>query len=370
MKFNFICSLLGLTLIGITNLSCNTPYQYNYNQSVITTEHKQGILKPSDKATDFAIDGRGFFCVTDPATGKEYYTRDGSFSINEKEQLSAKNGYLLNPVINIKKGQAFSIDYGGKLYIKDEKGLVEIGQIIIATFPHPEGLTQPMEVAHTNFYAVSPASGDPVLANPGVEKFGVIIENALEDLSMMPIPVPNKNCYKEFSNIEQKQPPEYQKTGKATDWAIDGRGFFVVRDPLTGQSYYTRSNSFTKLDYSGRLGIVMNSFNSKEPILSMFNYELSSSITIPEGQTFSKIDENGKIWVKGSDNKLTGLGQVNIAIFEKPEKLKPLGFARSNFYLAYDESLASTESGDPVITLPNQNGAGFIVSGYLQNCSD
>ncbi|MEW9093630.1 MAG: flagellar hook-basal body complex protein [Clostridiaceae bacterium] len=57
----------------------------------VNTKFTQGSFEKTDKATDFAIEGRGFFTVqrNDGIGNNRYYTRDGSFHINSR-------GYLVN----------------------------------------------------------------------------------------------------------------------------------------------------------------------------------------------------------------------------------------------------------------------------------
>lgn len=53
----------------------------------INTDFTQGMVQSTDKATDFAIDGKGFFAVQ--KDDGQYYTRDGHFHVD-------MNGILVN----------------------------------------------------------------------------------------------------------------------------------------------------------------------------------------------------------------------------------------------------------------------------------
>jgi flagellar basal-body rod protein FlgG len=55
------------------------------------TYFTQGMLEQTDKTTDFAIDGRGFFTVQ-KENGERYYTRDGHFSVNTAGYLVTSSG--------------------------------------------------------------------------------------------------------------------------------------------------------------------------------------------------------------------------------------------------------------------------------------
>jgi flagellar basal-body rod protein FlgG len=52
----------------------------------------QGEINPTGTATDFALDGPGFFQVQMP-NEQMIYTRDGEFHVNAKGQLTTKRGY-------------------------------------------------------------------------------------------------------------------------------------------------------------------------------------------------------------------------------------------------------------------------------------
>ena len=54
------------------------------------TKFNQGTLKQTDNITDFALNGDGFFTVTQG--GQEYYTRDGSFVLDLQGNLLTSTG--------------------------------------------------------------------------------------------------------------------------------------------------------------------------------------------------------------------------------------------------------------------------------------
>jgi len=58
--------------------------------SSITDIHTQGAITDTDRETDLAIEGEGYFVVTDGQM--EYYTRDGSFGLDRQGNLVNDNG--------------------------------------------------------------------------------------------------------------------------------------------------------------------------------------------------------------------------------------------------------------------------------------
>lgn len=55
-----------------------------------TTKFNQGTIRQTEKNTDFALNGPGFFTVTQG--GNEFYTRDGSFMIDLQGNLVTSSG--------------------------------------------------------------------------------------------------------------------------------------------------------------------------------------------------------------------------------------------------------------------------------------
>ncbi|MGX7014693.1 flagellar hook-basal body protein [Vagococcus silagei] len=53
-----------------------------------------GGLKQTDRITDFAVLGRGYFNVQLP-NGQTAYTKNGNFTVNEMNQLTTQEGYLV-----------------------------------------------------------------------------------------------------------------------------------------------------------------------------------------------------------------------------------------------------------------------------------
>src|SRR5439155_3761100 len=71
--------------------------------SSIEKDFSAGAIEPTGRATDFAIDGEGFFVVQ----GKEQkYTRDGSFTLNNANQLVTTGGEFV---------QGFGVDDNGNV---------------------------------------------------------------------------------------------------------------------------------------------------------------------------------------------------------------------------------------------------------------
>ena len=72
--------------------------------SSVQTNFGQGAFEHTGNSLDVAIEGSGFFEVTDAGSGESLYTRAGNFSINKDGLLvlgSATSGRPLEPAITI-----------------------------------------------------------------------------------------------------------------------------------------------------------------------------------------------------------------------------------------------------------------------------
>ena len=59
--------------------------------AVAMTDFSQGALQRTDNPLDFAISGEGFFKVQSP-DGEEYFTRNGSFTLNAAGTIVTNQG--------------------------------------------------------------------------------------------------------------------------------------------------------------------------------------------------------------------------------------------------------------------------------------
>ena len=76
------------------------------------TDFSQGILKETNKKTDMGIQGSGFFPVRS-SEGNTYYTRDGSFRVDNQGNLITNTGYyVLGSNINTGNVEPINIGQG------------------------------------------------------------------------------------------------------------------------------------------------------------------------------------------------------------------------------------------------------------------
>jgi flagellar hook protein FlgE len=178
----------------------------------IDTNMTQGGLQPTSRATDVAIEGNGFFVISDGIETR--YTRDGSFTLDKNGNLITSDGYHVkgaidanvsttpyvpgtaaltpdlstNPapdtLMNIKipldsngvKLTSFGITNDGSINAVYGDVTVKVGQIALANFQNSAGLSK----LGGNTYSKSLNSGDPVVGRAAAAGYGNIQQGMLE----------------------------------------------------------------------------------------------------------------------------------------------------------------------------------------------
>ena len=133
-------------------------------------------------------------------------------------------------------------------------------------------------------------------------------------------------------------------TGNPLDLAIDGNGFFRLRNPA-GEVSYTRSGAF-KRSPDGQ--IVDAAGNSLEP-----------GITTPGDAAGISISNDGQVRADaGGGNSPAEIGRLELALFANSSGLKPLGAGR------YAPTVAS---GEAFAGFPGEGAFGGILQGFLES---
>jgi flagellar basal-body rod protein FlgG len=148
-------------------------------RTVSTTEiHEQGAMLQDGGKWDLAIEGAGFFQVTQPG-GQIAYTRAGDFKLDQDGRLVTTDGYLIEPAVTIPtNATSVTISPSGNISVTlpNQTASQEVGQLQLANFVNPSGL---LAIGRTSF-VVTDASGQPILGQPGQEGLGTVAQGFLE----------------------------------------------------------------------------------------------------------------------------------------------------------------------------------------------
>ena len=156
--------------------------------SSMQADFDQGAFQTTENQLDFAIEGDGFFQVTDP-NGGQLYSRAGNFGLNADGDLvlgSAHQGWLVEPSINI-PDEAISVTVSADGLVSyaesGQTALTPAGQLQLATFVNPDGLLK----LGDNLFQATEASGDAQLNNPGSLGVGSLRQGFLEASNVEPV---------------------------------------------------------------------------------------------------------------------------------------------------------------------------------------
>ncbi len=152
-------------------------------------------------------------------------------------------------------------------------------------------------------------------------------------------------------------------TDVPTNMAINGNGFFLVKDPTSGQQYVTRDGDFT-VDQNGYLvtsaGMRVQGYTSSSGT-TIGDIQISNA-NAPGGDTSTvqsyTFGSNGDVNIQLADGTQFTSGQILLQNFTSPTQLISVG---NNLYngMANAGPLATPEA-------PSSNGLGNIVTGSLE----
>ncbi|NYE56904.1 flagellar basal-body rod protein FlgF [Carboxydothermus ferrireducens] len=142
-----------------------------------------------------------------------------------------------------------------------------------------------------------------------------------------------------------------KSTGRPLDVAIQGNGFFVLKDPVTTRTYYSREGVF----YLDKDGYLINGHGYRVQDVNGADIQINN----PEAVVTLTIQNDGQIKLVRSDGTTEFAGPIGLMSFKNPETLERIG---QNVYSATIDTQTSFSS--PVT--PGQQGQGILVSGYLE----
>nr|WP_321467330.1 flagellar hook protein FlgE [uncultured Desulfobulbus sp.] len=89
---------------NIASSSGNSQVGRGSQVQTVQTNYSQGGFESTESSTDIAIEGSGFFIVSDPLSDSTLYTRNGNFSFDDDGYLVTADGYRLQGSIYNENG--------------------------------------------------------------------------------------------------------------------------------------------------------------------------------------------------------------------------------------------------------------------------
>lgn len=153
--------------------------------AAIRNLHIQGALANTGNNLDLALNGRGWFQVTD-SSGETVYTRAGAFNTNATGQIVTADGYVVSPTMVIPTNALnVTVSQSGQVTVtlSGQTATQQIGQLSLANFANEAGLTP----LGNNLYRQTEASGAPVVGLPGDPGFATVSQGYLESSNVDPV---------------------------------------------------------------------------------------------------------------------------------------------------------------------------------------
>lgn len=320
----------------------------------VRSQFDQGSFETTSSGMDLAIDGNGFFQVTD-AAGTVYYSRAGIFNIDE-------NGAIVNPDGLLLQG-----------YLADATGNLtgQIGNISLASTTFPPQATGQMDlVANLNSSESIPAAFD-VNDPSGTSNFStsVTVYDSLGNGHLVTtyfrksIEAPTGNTWEWFSVVDANDTAsgltEIQANGTltfTTDGALDTEATAASSFNFSGGATQAQAINFdfgSSITTDGGTGLDgVTQFGSASSVLNQTQDGYASGALLSVS-----INQDGIITGLFTNGKSRTLGQVALARFNSPQGLTLMG---NNLYSA------SADSGQPIIGAANTAGMGEIRSNSLE----
>lgn len=137
-----------------------------------------GDIHQTESELDIAIEGQGFFQITQP-NGELAYSRAGALKKDSTGRLTTSEGYPLFPEIVIpSNASSVSIGTSGtvEVMLDGQSTPSEVGTIELARFSNPAGLKS----IGRSLYTETAATGAPSTGIPGEDGFGSLSQGFLE----------------------------------------------------------------------------------------------------------------------------------------------------------------------------------------------
>jgi len=328
-----------------------------------------GNINATGQALDLAIDGNGFFALSD--NGSKIYTRAGAFySDKEGYVVSASGGNL----------QGYAVDENGKVI----QGVLTDLQIDTSNLtPNPTGRIA--ETVNLNSSAASPTETpfDPTNVKTYNFTFNTDVYDSqgnAHQLNQYFVKDAASNSWTMYSTVDGRNPADPTSTTALvnklpfkTDGTLDTAA--MTAGPVAGGMTIAANKTFTldgwvpaQKNAAGAWaanGATAHDGGVNLDMLGTTQYNAASAVTAKTQDGFATgelsgltVDQGGFLFANFTNGQNKVIGQVAIANFANLQGLTPIGGT------SWKESYAS---GVPVIGAPDTGTLGQIAGGALED---
>lgn len=320
------------------------------NLAAVTQQFTQGSITTTESSLDVAINGAGFFQLSD--NGTTVYSRNGQFQVN-------KDGYIVS-------------NGGLKLmgYKADGTGTIQPGQAVPLQLP-----TAGIDPAATKNITLemnldSRAATTLPATTPQINLTDAKTYNNATSLTVYDAKGQDVALTYYFQKAGTDQWNVYV-TANGTSLAVDGAGDPA---PVTTMQFPTNGGNPTAPVGAVTLDIPATTNAAGAQTLAIPGVQLDLTNATQYGAGFGvtdlkqdgyapgqlsglSIEDNGIVMATYSNGQSKPAGQMELANFRNTQGLKPLG--GNNWARSY-------ESGDPILGTPSEGNMGVLQSGALE----
>ena len=310
----------------------------------VTQHFEQGNITFTGNSLDLAVNGEGFFKLTDE-NGAAVYTRAGAFSVNRDGYVVNGEGLFLN---------ARGADANGN--ITGNVGPIKLDNNYSA--PNPTSTVN----ANLNLDSRAPASNASWSVTGGIpDPAGY---NSVTSMSVYDS-LGNAHTLSLYYS-KNAAPPDNTWTARAMIDGVqldDGAGNNAFTVTFNPDGTYASVTPAFNLDWTPGGGAQPNQAISIDLSKStQYGTEFAVNELNQDGYTTGQvldvdIDEQGIMFARYSNGQSRAIGQVMLVGFANQQGLQPVG----------DTAWAETySSGQPVVSEPGTGGLGLVQSGALE----
>lgn len=318
----------------------------------------QGSFETTTNALDMAVDGDGFFIVSDGSA--RYYTRAGQFSID-------KNGNIVNPDGLILQG-----------YLADASGTITgtVGNLQISTKQSPANMTTKAEIAvNLDSKATVPAAaftldsnGDGVNDDPANYNFSTTVtvydsQGGSHQVTLYFVKTADNAWEVHYVHDDPANPGQLIDAGTQS-LTFDTNGALIDDNSGTPISFNfgTAVTSPQDITFNYGTGTGETPAGTGLDGTTQFASDFAVINLTQDGYSAGAlknvvISEDGVITGIFTNGQTRPIGQVALARFVAPTGLTKLG---RNLYAE------SFDSGQPIVGMPETSGLGRVLSHTLE----
>lgn len=311
------------------------------NIAAVSQQFTQGNITITENPMDLAINGPGFFQVSD-GNNPTVYTRNGQFKLD-------RDGFIVNNQQQRLMG-----------YTADNQGVIQSGQ------------ARPIQLPTDG---IEPLATDRVSIEFNLDSRSAVTEPAVPGIDIDdPTTYNNATSVTVYDALGQEVALTYYFQKAATDnWNVfvTANGDMLAGMPQALQFPPTGGNPLVP---AGVVTIDVPATSGTPQTLAIPGVELDLTASTQYGATFGvtdlsqsgyalgqltgiAIESNGLVMARYSNGQARPAGQLELANFRNPQGLQPLG---GNVWAA------TFASGDPVRGAPNTGNMGALQAGSLE----